>query len=83
MGAKGAWHPQNFRTSRLAPADFEGLSYRTDGGTRSFKFLTQALGVPHLQLVKNPDDLQEKFHAEFLLTSIFDKHFYLLRKQQL
>lgn len=50
-GAKGAWHPQNIKTSRLAPSDFEILStngtprasfYRTDG-TRSFKFLTQAL----------------------------------------
>ena len=49
-GARGAWHTRNFRTSRLAPAEFEVLSsnrhsqahfYRTDG-TRSFKFLTQA-----------------------------------------
>ena len=33
--------------------------------------------------VEKADNLQEKFHAEFLLTSISDKYFYLLRKQQL
>ena len=45
-GARGAWRPRNFRTSRLAAADFGGhpqvLFCRADG-TRSFKFLTQTL----------------------------------------
>ena len=46
--ARGAWHPRNFRTSCLAPVDFEvlctnnwhppALCYRTDG-TCSFKAL--------------------------------------------
>ena len=53
MGARVACHPQNFRTSRLAPADFEvlftnwhlrALFYRTDG-TCSFKFLYHHNGL--------------------------------------
>ena len=49
-GARDAWHQRNFRTSHLAPSDFEvigtnwhlpALFYTTDG-THSFKFLIQA-----------------------------------------
>ena len=51
MGVVGAWLLQNFRTLHSAPTDFEVPITKGDskvpiyeiGGTRNYKFLTQAL----------------------------------------